>query len=98
MGERPYFEQWLDPAERNAESLAWVLRPFRAETMRGNPASPLVNSPHDDEVRCLEPAVWDEPFRRRVGWLLACPADGASPSEARPPAPLANGASLPRPV
>ena len=26
MLERPYFEQWLDPAEQDADALAWMLR------------------------------------------------------------------------
>jgi putative SOS response-associated peptidase YedK len=55
--ERPNFEQWLDPAEQDAEALAWMLRPYRAEAMRGYPVSPLVNSPKNDDARCLEPAA-----------------------------------------
>jgi putative SOS response-associated peptidase YedK len=55
--ERPNFEQWLDPAEQDAEALAWMLRPYRAEAMRAYPVSPLVNSPKNDDARCLEPAA-----------------------------------------
>jgi putative SOS response-associated peptidase YedK len=57
MLERTNFEQWLDPAEQAAEALAWMLRPYRAEAMRAYPVSPLVNSPKNDDVRCLEPAA-----------------------------------------
>jgi putative SOS response-associated peptidase YedK len=57
MLERHYFEQWLDPVERDADALAWMLRPYRAEAMRAYPVSPLVNSPKNDDVRCLEPAA-----------------------------------------
>jgi hypothetical protein len=53
----PYFEQRLDPAEQDAEALAWMLRPYRAEAMRAYLASPLVNSPKNDDLRCLEPAT-----------------------------------------
>jgi putative SOS response-associated peptidase YedK len=57
MLDRAYFEQWLDPAEQDAEALAWMLRPFRADAMRAYPVSPLVNSPKNDNVRCLEPTA-----------------------------------------
>jgi putative SOS response-associated peptidase YedK len=56
MLERPNFEQWLDPAEQDAEALGWMLRPYRADAMRAYPVSPLVNSPKNDGARCLEPA------------------------------------------
>jgi putative SOS response-associated peptidase YedK len=55
--ERAYFEQWLDPAEQNAEALAWMLRPYRADAMRAYPVTTLVNSPRNDDARCLEPAA-----------------------------------------
>jgi putative SOS response-associated peptidase YedK len=55
--ERPYFEQGLDPAEQDATALAWMLRPYRADTMRAYPVSPLVNSPKNDDARCLERAA-----------------------------------------
>ena len=57
MLDRGYFEQWLDPAEQNAEALVWMLRPYRAEAMRAYPVSPLVNSPKNDDVGCLEPVA-----------------------------------------
>jgi putative SOS response-associated peptidase YedK len=57
MLERTCFEQWLDPAKQDAEALAWMLRPYRAEVMRAYPVSPLVNSPKNDGARCLEPAA-----------------------------------------
>jgi putative SOS response-associated peptidase YedK len=54
--ERPNFEQWLDPAEQDAEALGWMLRPYRADAMRAYPVSPLVNNPKNDDARCIEPA------------------------------------------
>jgi putative SOS response-associated peptidase YedK len=57
MLERTNFEQWLDPGEQDAKGLAWMLRPYRAEAMRAYPVSPLVNSPKNDDARCLEPAT-----------------------------------------
>jgi putative SOS response-associated peptidase YedK len=57
MLERTNFEQWLDPAEQGAEALGWMLRPYRADAMRAYPVSPLVNSPKNDDARCLEPAA-----------------------------------------
>jgi len=56
MLDRPYFEQWLDQAEQDADALTWMLRPYRAEAMRAYPVSPLVNSPKNDDARCIEPA------------------------------------------
>jgi putative SOS response-associated peptidase YedK len=55
--ERPYFEQWLDPAEQNAEALSWMLRPYRADAMRAWPVGSLVNNACNDDARCLEPAA-----------------------------------------
>jgi hypothetical protein len=40
MLERPAFEQWLDPAEQDAEALAWMRRPYRADAMRAYSVSP----------------------------------------------------------
>ena len=57
MLERTNFEQWLDPAEQDADTLAWMLRPYGADAMRAYLVSPLVNSPKNDDVRCLEPAT-----------------------------------------
>jgi putative SOS response-associated peptidase YedK len=57
MLDRPCFEQWLDPAEQDAEALARMLRPYRADAMRAYPVSQLVNSPKNDDARCLEPAA-----------------------------------------
>jgi putative SOS response-associated peptidase YedK len=34
-----------------------MLRPYRAEAMGAYPVSPLVNSPKNDDARCLEPAA-----------------------------------------
>ena len=55
--ERSNFEQWLDPTEQNTEALVWMLRPYRAEAMRGFPVGQRVNSPRNDDARCLEPAA-----------------------------------------
>ena len=57
MLERTNFEQWLDLAEQDAAGLTWMLRPYRAEAMRAYPVSSLVNSPKNDDARCLEPAA-----------------------------------------
>jgi putative SOS response-associated peptidase YedK len=48
------FEEWLNLAVQNADALAWVLRPYRAEAMRAYPASPQVNSPKNDDARRLK--------------------------------------------
>ncbi len=38
-------------------SAARMARPHLAESMRAYPVSPLVNSPKNDDARCLEPAA-----------------------------------------
>jgi putative SOS response-associated peptidase YedK len=38
--DRRHFEQWLDPTQQDAEGLAPMLRPFRAEAMRAYPVNP----------------------------------------------------------
>lgn len=55
--DRRHFERWLDPAEQDAEGLASMLRPFRSEAMRAYPVSAFVNSPRNDDARCLGPAA-----------------------------------------
>ena len=54
--DRRHFDQWLDPKEQDAGALAPLLRPFAADRMRAYPVSPLVNSPRNDDARCVEPA------------------------------------------
>ncbi len=55
--DRRHFDQWLAPKEQDAGALAPLLRPFAADRMRAYPVSPLVNSPRNDDARCLEPAA-----------------------------------------
>ena len=57
MLDRASFEQWLDPTQQDAEALAWMLRPYRAEAMRAYPVSQAVNSPKNDSPQCLEPVA-----------------------------------------
>ncbi len=54
--DRRHFGQWLDPTEQDAAALAPLLRPFAADRRRAYPVSPLVNSPKNDDARCIEPA------------------------------------------
>ena len=55
--DRRHFGQWLDPAEQDAGALAPLLRPFAADRMHAYPVSTLVNSPRNDDARCLGPAA-----------------------------------------
>jgi putative SOS response-associated peptidase YedK len=47
---------WLDPAVEPA-ALKSLLRPYPAEAMTCHPVSTLVNSPRNDDPRCIEPAA-----------------------------------------
>lgn len=49
------YELWLDPSVQNGERLQPLLRPYPAELMAAYPVSTLVNSPHNDDPRCLTP-------------------------------------------
>jgi putative SOS response-associated peptidase YedK len=52
-----HFDQWLDPQEQDAASLAALLGPFPAEKMRAYAVSTWVNDVKHQDVRCLEPAA-----------------------------------------
>jgi putative SOS response-associated peptidase YedK len=48
------WEVWLDPAVQLPERLQPLLRPYRAEEMVAYPVSMRVNSPHNDDARCIQ--------------------------------------------
>jgi putative SOS response-associated peptidase YedK len=50
------YERWLDPTVTNAEKIAPLLRPYPSNEMTAYTVSPLVNSPTNDDARCVEPA------------------------------------------
>ena len=47
--------RWLDPAERAPERLAPLLGPLPSGELEAFPVGTLVNSPANDEPRCVEP-------------------------------------------
>ena len=49
------FDLWLNPSERRKEALQPLLRPFRSEEMVYYSVSTLVNSPRNDNPKCIEP-------------------------------------------
>jgi putative SOS response-associated peptidase YedK len=51
------FDQWLDPKEQDAASVAELLRPFPAEKMRAFSVSTWVNDVKHQDARCIEPAA-----------------------------------------
>ena len=53
--DREDYERWLDPAVQNAAELAPLLRSYPSDRMQADPVSTLVNSPTNDEPRCIEP-------------------------------------------
>jgi putative SOS response-associated peptidase YedK len=48
------YEVWLDPDMREAEPLLDLLRPYPDEEMEAYPVSRFVNSPSNDDERCVE--------------------------------------------
>ncbi len=50
------YDRWLDPAVASLERLMPLLRPYPSDVMTAFAVSPLVNSPANDEPRCVEPA------------------------------------------
>ncbi|MGH7336129.1 MAG: SOS response-associated peptidase family protein, partial [Myxococcota bacterium] len=48
---------WLDPEIGERERLDALLAPFPADAMIAYPVSRRVNSPANDDPRCIEPAV-----------------------------------------
>ena len=50
---------WLDADVRRPELLMPLLRPYQREEMRACAVSTLVNSPSNDDPRCVEPLPTD---------------------------------------
>jgi len=53
---RSNHDLWLDPATRDADELGRLLVPHDPTGMVAFPVSRLVNSPGNDDPRCIEPA------------------------------------------
>jgi putative SOS response-associated peptidase YedK len=49
------YDVWLDPAMQNVEKLTPLLIPFSSDEMEAYPVSTLVNSPVNEDPRCVEP-------------------------------------------
>ena len=49
------YDQWLDPAVRQAQLLQPLLRPYPPEDMTACAVSPRVNDPGHDDAGCIEP-------------------------------------------
>jgi putative SOS response-associated peptidase YedK len=50
-----FYDHWLDPHVKEPGDLLAILRPLPAEQMNVLPVEPVVNSPANDEPRCIEP-------------------------------------------
>jgi putative SOS response-associated peptidase YedK len=46
---------WLDPAEKKADQLSPLLKPYPTEEMLAYPVSRMVNSPNNDTPACIQP-------------------------------------------
>lgn len=53
------YEAWLDPDVRDSRELTKLLRPYAHAEMRTYAVSALVNSPSNDDPRCVEPIPGD---------------------------------------
>ncbi len=51
------YETWLDPDVREADRLTPLLTPYPSEALEAYPVSRFVNSPSNDDKRCVEPAA-----------------------------------------
>ncbi len=51
------YPAWLDTADRTADSLNHLIKPFAAEQMEAYPVSTLVNSPANDKAECVLPVT-----------------------------------------
>jgi putative SOS response-associated peptidase YedK len=49
------YSRWLDPAVRDGEALASVLRPARDDLLAADPVQPVVNNPRNDVPECVSP-------------------------------------------
>ena len=52
---------WLDPQFQDANRLAALLRPFEGPELRADPVETYVNSPRNDDPRCIE-------IRKSASW------------------------------
>lgn len=48
------YELWLDPQLQDLDRLGALLRPFEGSTLRADPVDTYVNSPRNDDPRCIE--------------------------------------------
>jgi putative SOS response-associated peptidase YedK len=56
------YDRWLDPLIDDAEKLEPLLRPYPAEEMAVRPVNPIVNSPAQDDPRCIDPPAQQSLF------------------------------------
>jgi putative SOS response-associated peptidase YedK len=49
------FDRWLDPGAQHPGEVQPLLHPYSSEAMTFYPVSTYVNSPHNDDSRCIEP-------------------------------------------
>lgn len=54
---RDDYQRWLDPAERDAEDLGDLLKPYPASEMRASPVSRTVNNLKNESPACIESAA-----------------------------------------
>lgn len=50
------FDDWLSQEEKRPDELAPMLKPYPADLMKAHPVSSLVNSPANDNERCIQRA------------------------------------------
>jgi putative SOS response-associated peptidase YedK len=51
------FAAWLDPALQDPKKLTPLPVPFGGDALTAYPVSTRVNSPRNDDARCIEPIV-----------------------------------------
>ena len=51
------FDEWMDPAERKADDLMPLMKPYDADKMAAYRVSTFVNSPANDTPEAIEPVA-----------------------------------------
>jgi putative SOS response-associated peptidase YedK len=63
-----HYKRWLDDKDPRAEAFTWALEHPSEEPMKIYPVSSLVNSPKNDDPRCIEPVRIDRDFFETKWW------------------------------
>ena len=72
------YDRWIDPEEKDSKELQDLLVPYPASEMFAHQVSTHVNSPNNDDPRCVEPAPLDDPKEGGASPVSTSEQDGES--------------------